>query len=312
MLSRRSVRVKVMQLLYTQDRDSSITDKDLFRFYRDNIQKSFELFLFSVYLFERICSFATGDLKKRKSKHLPSEYDKIFSDKLYTNEIISSISRNAYLQKLFEKYKFESKVNADYARSIYEDFSKQDAYKNYIQDTAGEISTIDMLLEVYRFFRQNENYNEMIEDSYYNWPDDKSLVVGSVKKFLKALPNDDDKLIDSYIPDDETVKEFGEELLKKSLERKDDIMEIIIPVLENWDHERLAIIDTLLLRLAICEMLDFPTIPAKVTLNEYVELAKQYSTAKSKEFVNGILDKLMKNLETEGKLNKLGRGLEGG
>jgi N utilization substance protein B len=299
-----------MQLLYTQDRDSSITDKDLFRFYRDNIQKSFELFLFSVYLFERICSFATGDLKKRKSKHLPSEHDKIFSDKLYTNDIISSISRNAYLQKLFEKYKFESKVNPDYARSIYEDFSKQESYKNYIQDIEGEISTIDMLLEVYRFFRQNENYNEMIEDSYYNWPDDKSLVVGSVKKFLKALPSDDDKLVDSYIPDDETVKEFGEELLRKSLERKDDIMKIIIPVLENWDHERLAIIDTLLLRLAICEMLDFPTIPAKVTLNEYVELAKQYSTAKSKEFVNGILDKLMKNLETEGKLNKLGRGLE--
>jgi len=97
--------------------------------------------------------------------------------------------------------------------------------------------------------------------------------------------------------------------LNKSLDKREDHMNFIIPVLENWDHERLAIVDTILLRLAICEMLEFPTIPDKVTLNEYVELAKQYSTAKSKEFINGILDKLMKDLESSGKLNKAGRGL---
>ena len=117
-------------------------------------------------------------------------------------------------------------------------------------------------------------------------------------------------MVDEYKPDDETVQDFGYALLENSLKNKDEYMNVIIPVLENWDHERLAIVDTLLLKLALCEMMEFPTIPAKVTLNEYVELAKQYSTAKSKEFINGILDKLMKDLESKGQLNKEGRGLQ--
>lgn len=308
MLSRRSVRVKVMQLLYTQDRDEAIADKDLLNAYRAFLEKSFDLFLFSLYLFDRISQKATDDLKKRRSKHLPSDYDKAFSDKLYTNEIIQAIAKNKYLNTLFEKKKFASAVNDDYISKIYEEFSKSDAYKNYIKSDADNEATLELLLELYRFCRQNEYYNEILEDSFYNWLDDKSLVVGAVKKYLKAIPDPDERMIQEYVPDDETVEEFGYNLLKYSLEKKDNYMSHIIPVLENWDHERLAIVDTLLLRLAICEMLEFPTIPAKVTLNEYVELAKQYSTAKSKEFINGILDKLMKDLETEGLLNKLSRG----
>ena len=165
------------------------------------------------------------------------------------------------------------------------------------------------MLDLFRFCRQDEFFNEMLEDAYYNWLDDKSLVVGAVKKYLKALPSKKNKLFTEFLPEDETVQMFGKSLLKITLDQQDDIMQIIIPILENWDHERLAIVDTILLKLSVSEMLNFPTIPAKVSLNEYVELGKQYSTAKSKEFINGILDKIMKNLQSEGKLNKQGRGL---
>ena len=309
MLSRRSVRVKVMQLLYTQDRDSAIKDKDLLKSYQDFVDQSFDLFLFSLYIIERICSCSTDDMKKRQAKHLPSDYDKAFTDKLFTNDIIASISGNKFLQTLFKKKSFEDKLNNDYIVKIYDEFSKSDIYKNYITDNTDREAHLDLLLELYRFCRQNEFFNEILEDSYYNWLDDKSLVVGAVKKYLKAIPDENERLVDEYVPDDETVKDFGYNLLKVSLDKKQDLMSYVIPVLENWDHERLAIVDTLLLQLAICEMLEFPTIPAKVTLNEYVELAKQYSTAKSKEFINGILDKLMKDLESQGKLNKEGRGL---
>ena len=310
MLSRRSVRVKVMQLLYTQDRDSSIKEKDLYSAYDQYIDQSYDLFLFSLYVIERICSCSSEDMKKRKSKHLPSDYDKNFTDKLFTNSIIAAISSNNYLQKLFEKKQFASFLNEDYMSKIYEEFAKQDVYKTYISSSSDRQATLELLLELYRFCRQNEYFNEVMEDNFYNWLDDKSLVVGAVKKYLKAIPDDDERMITSYIPDDETVKDFGYNLLKYSLDKKEDHMAFIIPVLENWDHERLAIVDTLLLRLAICEMLHFPTIPSKVTLNEYVELAKQYSTAKSKEFINGILDKLMKDLESSGKIQKEGRGLD--
>jgi len=298
-----------MQILYTQDRDGSISDKDLFNSYGHYIDQSYDLFLFSLYVIELICGCSVEDMKKRHSKHLPSDYDKAFTDKLYTNPIISSLTNNSHLQKLFEKKNFEDKVNKDYIQKIYEEFAKLDVCKAFLASDADNESTLDLLLEMYRFFRQNEYFNETLEDSYYNWLDDKSLVVGAIKKFLKALPSDNDKMVDEYLPDDETIQEFGYTLLEKSLSNKEDYMNSIIPVLENWDHERLAIVDTILLRLALCEMLEFPTIPAKVTLNEYVELAKQYSTAKSKEFVNGILDKLMKDLEASGNLNKAGRGL---
>ena len=309
MLSRRSVRVKVMQLLYTQDRDDSISEKELVSAYPDFIEKSYELFLFSLYVLQEICACSKEDMIKRQSKHLPSDYDKSFTDKIYSNEIIAGIHGNGYLQKLFERKGFANFINADYISKIYDEFAKTDDYKAYIQSDADREVTLDLLLEMYRFCRQNEYYNEILEDAFYNWLDDKSLIVGSVKKYLKAMPSDNKKMVEEFIPEDETVKEFGYELLNKSLDKREDHMNFIIPVLENWDHERLAIVDTILLRLAICEMLEFPTIPGKVTLNEYVELAKQYSTAKSKEFINGILDKLMKDLESSGKLNKAGRGL---
>jgi len=311
MLSRRSVRVKVMQLLYTQDRDSSIKEKELYKAYNNYIDQSYELFLFSLFVIEKICQRAIEDMKKRKAKHLPSEYDKHFTEKLYTNEIISAITSNNYLKRLFEKKDFPSKINQDYIARIYETFSKKEEYRKYIEEKTEQDheAHLQILLEMYRFCRQNEYFNEILEDSYYNWLDDKSLVVGAVKKYLKGIPDDNEKLVEEFMPDDETVKEFGLNLLDYSLKNKETYMSNIIPVLENWDHERLALVDTILLRLAICEMLEFPTIPAKVTLNEYVELAKQYSTAKSKEFINGILDKLMKDLEKDGKLNKKGRGL---
>ncbi len=299
MLSRRSVRVKVMQLLYTQDRDESITINHLIKSYHPYIDLSYELFLFSLYVIEQICNCSTEDMIKRHAKHLPLDYDKKFTDKLVTNPIISSIKTNSYLQKNFEKKKFESKINKDYPIKIYDAFAKSEAYKNFILEENDSQSLKELLLEMYRFCRQDEYFNEVLEDSYYNWLDDKSLIVGAVKKYIKGLPSDNEKMFEEFIPDSETVDEFGSELLKKSLNKKEEFMEIIIPVLENWDHERLAIVDTILLRMALCEMMDFPTIPSKVTLNEYVELAKQYSTAKSKEFINGILDKLMKNIEGE-------------
>ena len=171
-------------------------------------------------------------------------------------------------------------------------------------------TTLELLLEFFRFNRQNDFFNETMEDNYYNWVDDKSLIVGSVKKYLKALPSDNSASFKDFFPEDETVKEFGLNLLKKTIKGKEDIMGHIIPVLENWDHERLAVVDTILLQMALCEFLDFPTIPGKVTMNEYVELAKNYSTVKSKEFVNGVLDKLLKEMTESGKIVKEGRGLE--
>ena len=309
MLSRRSVRIKAMQLLYSLDRDSSLSKKELIKKYDFCINQSYELFLYCLFILMQITTSAEKDLIKRKSKHLPSDYDKAFTDKLYSNTLIQDIVENKELNKKFDSLKFESKFNKEYTQKIYEAYSKKDEYKEFVTKDTDEKDTLELLLDLFRFCRQDEFFNEMLEDAYYNWLDDKSLVVGAVKKYLKALPSKKNKLFTEFLPEDETVQMFGKSLLKITLDQQDDIMQIIIPILENWDHERLAIVDTILLKLSVSEMLNFPTIPAKVSLNEYVELGKQYSTAKSKEFINGILDKIMKNLQSEGKLNKQGRGL---
>jgi len=309
MLSRRSVRIKVMQLLYSLDRDSTLAAKDLIKSYENGVTQSYDLFLFSIYVLMKITENAVADRDNRISKHLPSDYDKSFTDKIYSNVIIQDIIKNDTLQKKFEKLDFKSFINQDYTKKIYDEFSKSDFYKTYINSSSSNEDHTELLLELYRFCRQNELFNEILEDSYFNWLDDKSLVVGAVKKYLKALPNTNKNFFRDFLPEDETVEEFGLSLLKNTIKNKDEIMELIIPVLDNWDHERLAIIDTILLRLALCEFMDFPTIPTKVTLNEYVEMAKNYSTEKSKEFINGILDKLMKDLDAKGLLKKQGRGL---
>lgn len=309
MLSRRSVRIKVMQLLYSMDRDEVLKKSDLVKSYKHGINQSYELFLFSLYVISHITTHASQDLKKRSSKHLPSDYDKAFSDKLHSNPLIQDIVQNKTLQKKFQSLNFQDLLNEDYTKKIYEEFSKTEHYTKYITEETSRVEHIELLLELYRFCRQNEFFNEKLEDAYPNWLDDKSLVIGAVKKYLKALPNENASGFKDFLPEDDTVQEFGLALLEKSIENQEDLMSAIIPVLENWDHERLAIVDTILLRMALCELLHFPTIPGKVTLNEYVELAKNYSTAKSKEFINGIMDKLMKDLSEQGKLVKEGRGL---
>lgn len=309
MLSRRSVRVKVMQLLYSLDRDESLKPKDIYKAYDDNIGKSYELFLFNICVIQKITFCSVDDEKKRKSKHLPKDYDKSFTAKLYSNELIQDITENKILNKKFDSLGFEEKINQDYIQKIYDEFSKGESYRAFIVTETTNEGVLDLLLDLYRFCRQNEYFIETLEDAYYNWMDDKSLVIGAVKKYLKVLPSENKKSFIDFLPEDETVKEFGQNLLKKTLKHKKDIMNQIIPVLENWDHERLALVDTILLQMAICELREFPTIPGNVTLNEYVELAKNYSTIKSKEFVNGVLDKLLKEMQEAGTLKKEGRGL---
>lgn len=309
MLSRRSVRIKVMQLLYAKSSDEALDLKGSMQRYSRMIDQSYEVFLYNLFCLVQVTKIAAEDEAKKKAKHLPSEADKAFSAKLCENELVRSLRDNAGLNKLFEQKSFNAKIDRDHMIKIYHQFAKEDAYVAYLSKECEREDHVEILLELYRFCRKNELFNEIIGDAFLNWIDDKSLVIGAVKKVIKSLPVDGTDFLKEYYPDDETIKDYGEPLLNRTFKGDSALLEIIKPILTNWDHERLALIDMILLKMAACEMLEFPTIPAKVTLNEYVEVAKSYSTDKSKEFVNGVLDKLMKQLEEDGKLNKEGRGL---
>ncbi|MBP6693874.1 MAG: transcription antitermination protein NusB [Saprospiraceae bacterium] len=309
MLSRRSVRIKVMQLLYSISRDEGLSKDQLIKEYWKRIEETYEMLLFNLFLIENIAKISAEDYEKRKGKHLPTEQDKLFLPLLWENDKIRSLAKNTKLHKVYQKVGFNAKVDQDHFRSIYSEFSKTETYTDAIGKTLNSDEILELLLELYRFCRGKELFNEMVEDHYANWESDKSLVVGSVKKILKQLPDVDDNFFESYYPEKEATKDYGEFLLLRTFGEDFVLLELIKPVLKNWDSERVAIIDMIILKMAVAELIFCTTIPPKVTLNEFVDVAKDYSTSKSKEFINGVLDKLLENLNEAGKIKKEGRGL---
>jgi N utilization substance protein B len=309
MLSRRNVRIKVMQVLYAQSRDETLSKNEVIREYWKKIEDSFELLLFSLYNLIQITKTASEDWEKRKTKHLPSENDKKFTPKLWTNAMIQALVNNKIIQSKFEKLGFAQRVDKDHYRTIYFEFVKENIYIQFIERETNNDDVLEILLELFRFCRKSELFNEIIEDQYANWEDDKSIIIGTIKKVLKSLPAENPNFIMEHYPDDATIKDYGEHLLIGTINQDQALLDLIKPALQNWDADRVAILDMIMIKMALCEFLTCPTIPTKVTLNEYVELAKNYSTSKSKEFVNGILDRLLQDLQEKGKIVKEGRGL---
>ena len=311
MLSRRNIRVKVMQCLYALNRDKTFTDNlDLAtRVYQDTIRKSYELYLFNVLQIREITKHALKDEAHRKGKHLPSDFDKQFTAKIYINPLTQSLVSDGGLKTAIHNSKVDQFLSDDNTRLLYNDFAKTPEYRAYLKNPhTSNKEHLEILLFLFKHAVTGEIYNDLMDDYFANWWDDKSLVIGAMKKTVKALPVQDG-YINGLKPGFDTVTEFGEALLRDVLQSNDQLLEHIEPTLNNWDAERVAIIDMVLLKMALSELLNFPTIPTKVTLNEFVEIAKLYSTDKSKDFINGILDRLLKKLNQEGAIKKEGRGL---
>lgn len=298
-------------MLYTMSRDKDLKLNQVLNHYRRSIKNSFDLYLFNVLQLTEVAKYSHKDAEKRASKHLPSAEDKAFTPKIYENELMQSIVNNKCFWDLVKSRKINELLDNDTNVKYYVDFSNSDEYKAYLNQTEDSAQHHkDIFLQLYRFCYSNESFDDEMESSFPGWMDDKSLVMGSMKKTIKGLPATEE-FCEAYRPTDETAVEFGEVLLQKVVNENDELLAIIEPALKNWDVDRVAIIDMILLKMALSELTSFPSIPTKVTLNEFVEISKLYSTDKSKDFINGILDRLMKQLDKDGKINKEGRGLKG-
>ncbi len=299
-----------MQVLYSLSRDNNLTYEELKSRYNKGIESAFDLYLFNLIYLIRIAKYAKNDLAKRRAKHLPTDADKLFTDKLWSNPLTQSIAGSEGLSALFDSHHLEQHLDNDTIRTIYILFSKDEEYLEYLnKEEANDNDHKEMVLKLYKTCTNHELFNEVMEDRYATWKDDKSLIAGTIKKTIKLLPSLG-AFYEDFRPSDDTVVDFGENLLKDVCTRDTELLEIIEPTLKNWDADRVAVIDMILLKMAISELMIFPTIPTKVTLNEFVEISKTYSTEKSKDFINGILDRLMKKMNKEGKIKKEGRGLK--
>lgn len=293
-----------MQVLYAAQRQEKPDLNSQLKMYRNLVKRSFQLYLQNLLILQRVAEFAKHDAARRRTKHLPSDQDKIFTAKLATNPCVASLTDNLELRRLYDSNNTGRTIDADQISKLYRDFLKTDAYKEYLNqsDTKGEDDR-NLLLVLYKWLQGQELFLTMVEDHFPLWSENKSLIIGAMKKTIKALPADDD-FLQAYQSPSETVTDFGDRLIKFVIEADESLLEKIKPVLQNWDVERVAIIDMILIKMAIAEFLNFPSIPTTVSLNEYVEISKLYSTDKSREFINGVLDKLLKQLETEGLISK--------
>jgi N utilization substance protein B len=298
-----------MQVLYALSRDPDLTLPEAMQRYRRSVQKSYDLYLFNLLVLYKIAAYSLKEYDVRKAKLLPSDEDKHFTPRLWENELIQFLHKNLELEKAWHQSNLVGMVDQDAIRMFYNEFAKTPEYAAYLSNTAPTTEHHrGILLQLFKDLTKNENFDEYMEDNFPTWWDDESLVVGAMKKTIKALP-ENNRFFEDYRPDPEATREFGEELLRVTFQRDKDLLLSIEPTLQNWDAERVAVMDMIILKMAVCELMYFPTIPTKVTLNEYVDVSKLYSTDRSKDFINGILDRLMKALLQEGKIVKEGRGL---
>ncbi len=313
MLTRRHIRVKVMQSLYSfhQSKNKNFPAEE--KFLLKSMKEMYDLFLLQLKLIIEIKAYAERYLEKSQKKHLATSEDKDPNLKFVNNRVIRILENNHHLDKLLEEHKITQwNRDGEYVAILWEEVRNSTAFEEYMSTrTSGFKEDKEFVIRLLKdFIAPNEKLYDYLEDSKLTWLDDLPLVNTAILKYLNKLKESaaqDAKLPKLFKSDDD--EEFAVALLRKVHVNDEDLAGEMLGKTPNWDKERIAEIDTILIKMAICEFLHFSSIPVKVTINEYLEIAKEYSTPKSSIFINGVLDKLSREYQEENRLNKMGRGL---
>ncbi|MDO9614888.1 MAG: transcription antitermination factor NusB [Bacteroidota bacterium] len=314
MISRRIIRIKVLQILYAffTSPDTSInnTEKELFF----SLQKTFDLYHYLMALVLDIQKFAEERIDLGLKKHRPTSEDLAPNTRFVNNLLLSKLKVNISLNKYLESSKLTWINNEDLIRKLYVTLIDQDFYKEYMKEPQQSFADDRKLIEdIFKYLiLDNDDIESLLEEQSIYWNDDLDFVVSMILKTFKKFREDSDErqVLLPMFKDDED-RQFAKDLYRKVVLNHADNVVLIKQHTENWDIERIAFIDNLILELALSEFLYFPSIPTKVTMNEYIELSKYYSTEKSRNFINGILDKALRDLKKANKVLKAGRGLIG-
>ena len=303
MISRRNIRVKVMQLLYMiEATDSPTAFTRPVEELQKQLDKSRELFVYLLYFLTEVARYAETSAHDRASRNLPSIDDLNVNTKIAGNSLLWQVLENASFKKAVETDAPDRLIDKELVKKIYKQLTETDKYKEYIliegRDKGKEREIMKLIFT--QLMLPNESFINHLEELYNNWDDDADMM---------------DQLMLNYIqkPGIYNLQEmvsaekwqFARELLSTTIDKKEYCSELIKPKLKNWDADRIALLDMVLMRMGVCELLYFETIPTKVTINEYIDLAKDYSTPQSGQFVNGILDNIHKEMTESGKIVKI-------
>lgn len=303
MISRRNIRVKVMQTLYALDTiDQGIKAGEPVKLLQKQFDLTRQLLVYVFHFLTQVAQFAETDARNRASKHLPSAEDLDVNTKIAGNTLLWKILEDASFQKVMEDDHISKYLDKELVRKIYQELTETPEYAEYIalqsREPKSEKAIIDFIYS--NLLITNEAFTSHVEELFNNWDDDCDMINQLVQHYLNK-PGSFDFL--QLLSQEKWT--FAKDLLQTVLDKKAVTLEMIKPKLKNWDPERIATLDMILMEMGVCEFLYFETIPPKVTINEYIDLAKEYSTPQSGQFVNGILDNIHKDLLKEDKLHKV-------
>lgn len=311
MLNRRYLRIKVLQALYSFYRDDRydlpLKEKELI----SSVDKIYDLYLYLILILKELRAIAERTIEERKKKMLPTAEDLNPNTRFITDPVLLKIETSPLLAKLKKERVIAWTIDEEpVLKKIYSEIMASPEYAAY--RNAPEVSFEESKKFIYTIYKKFISENELIKQYLFerniHWAGDYTLATLSVMKTIKGLNEGGElELLPLYKADDDY--DYMITLFRHTILDDAPVSAILKDKIANWEPERIASIDMLLMKMAITEILQFPGIPVKVTLNEYIEISKQYSSPKSNTFINGILDAVVKDLRSQNKLAKTGRGL---
>lgn len=278
-----------------------------------SIDKVYELYIFILSLLPELADFAVKSQDEAKLKRLPTEEDLNPNTKFAENKLSAAMASNLAFQRALNTYKISWSNEQELVKKMFLEIKSSELYSNYMSFAESNfIQDRDFMAKVVKTILEDfEPLNYFFEEKSIIWTDDFdlafSMAIKTIRQIQEAKP-EESFLLPLY-KDEKDDLNFMLDLFRKTILNNEAYSKLIGEKTQNWEVERIAMMDVLLMKMAITEILNFSNIPTKVSLNEYIELSKNYSTPKSQIFVNGILDKLLADFKTNGELRKSGRGL---
>lgn len=295
-----------MQTLYAMDtmEQGTVKPGTATSLLNEKLDQTSQIFTYLLFSVARVAQYAETDAQNRASKHLPSANDLAVNTKIAGNDFIFQVLGDKGFQVNLDNWKLRRLEDIELTRKLYNQLADAEIYKAYIAEPGrNKVAERQIIEYIYKeILEKNESFRQHMEDSFIHWGDDEEMMTILVGNFFSKP-----QLFNFLQLISREKLEYAKELLLTVLDKKDYTLELIKPKLQNWDPERIASVDMLLMEMGVCEFLYFPTIPTKVTINEYIDLAKAYSTPQSGQFVNGILDNILKDLVQENLIQKTDR-----
>ena len=314
MLNRRFLRVKALQSIYAYHQSESSNLPQAEKLLIAGVDDLYKIFVYQLSFWVEIRQFAERRIEENKQKHFPTEEDLNPNMKFVDNRILKVLDDNQHLAKLVDQYKIDwVDSREDFIRNMFVKLTETPEYKEYMTNGKDSFSDDKRFLAtvIDTYMPENGLLYDYYSDRDLSYTSDYQLAVYLLWKYISELPADfnANSMLPPVFKDEAEDKAFVIKLFEKTILHADEYMEMVKANISNWDYDRLALMDKILIFMALTEFIEFHSIPVKVTINEYIEISKLYSTPESRRFVNGMLDRLSTELKEKGRLVKMGLGL---